>query len=113
MRAEVSWSYLIGAAIAIVVLVVVIMIFTGQMGSISKRFTTVAEPSNTAAAKTGWCLSTITQGKACGYQEGCSTIGERLGGRGTAVDPEVERCNAPGQIHAYSEQDNKFCCVTV
>ena len=113
MRGEVSWSYLIGAAIAIVVLVVVIMIFTGQMGVISKRFTTVGEPANAAAGKTGWCISTITQGKACGYQESCSAIGERLGGRGLVVDPEVERCNAPGQIHAYSEADEKFCCVTV
>lgn len=110
-KGDVSFPYIIGGALAIVVLVVMIMIFTGQIGSLNKRYTEAAVPTHTAAEKTGWCIGTITQGRACGYQTDCGDIGDQLGGRGRRVDPKTEPCTGVGKLHAYSESTGQFCCV--
>lgn len=113
-RGDVSFPYIIGAALALVVLVVMIMIFTGSIGNLGKKYEQAAvAPTHTAAEKTGWCIGTITQGKACGYQEDCNGIADRLGGKSLPASTPEQRaaCTGVGKLHAYSESTGQFCCI--
>ncbi|HLC66641.1 MAG TPA: hypothetical protein VJK52_03295 [Candidatus Nanoarchaeia archaeon] len=111
-KGDVSMPYVIGAALALVVLVVMTMIFTGSIGNITKKYDAAAAPTHTAAEKTGWCIATITQGKACGYNEDCSGIAQIFGGKAVAANTPEERAKCTG-MHAYSESKGQFCCIDV
>ena len=107
---EGTWWEIVGAAMAILMLVVMVAFFTGQTGSLGKKYNAAA-PTATVAEKTGWCIDALTSGKACNYQEGCQAIASEMGGSTQAADTPEQRKACKGQ-HAYSETEDKFCCIT-
>lgn len=118
-RADITFTQIVYAAIALVVLIVLILVFTGQIGILSKIFGKTGGPTEATANKVGWCIDTLTMGKACDYAVNCGEIANRLGGTpdggpwDAAQPPKTTDCSKPGDIRAYSSSDKKFCCVKV
>ena len=115
-KADITFTQVVYAAIALVVLIVLIMIFTGQLGSLSRKFTNAGGPTEASATRVGWCLDTLTSGKQCEYELSCGDIASRLGGAvvqnwDDKTPPKTTDCNQPGQIKAVSTVDKKFCCI--
>lgn len=113
-RGELTFSQLVLAALALIVLIVMIMIFTGQIRTIGGRYEEVGGEASSAASKTGWCISTITAGRQCQYDLTCAQIGQKMGGTGKPEpSPTKDACKEAKQIRAYSEKDHQFCCITL
>lgn len=117
-KGDITFTQVVYAAIALVVLIVLIMIFTGQLGMLSGKFTKAGNPTESSANKVGWCLDTLTSGKQCEYELNCGDIASRLGGTVTQnwdekTPPKTTDCSQPGQIKAFSTSDRKFCCIKV
>ncbi len=118
-KADITFSEIVYAALALVILVVLVMIFTGQFGELGKRFNRAGNPTESAATKVGWCLDTLTFGKQCEYGLSCSDIMTRVGGSGISgqwdetMPPKTTECNQAGQVKTFSTSEKKFCCIKV
>ena len=117
-RGDITFSQIVYAALALVILVVLIMVFTGQFGELSKKFRRAGEPTETQANKVGWCLDTLTTGKQCEYELSCTEIAGRVGGQVSQSwplnqPPATTDCSQQGMVKMFSSSEKKFCCVKV
>ncbi|MBI1970101.1 hypothetical protein HYS48_05380 [Candidatus Woesearchaeota archaeon] len=116
-KGDITFTQIVYAALALVILVVLIMIFTGQFRRLGEKYEEVGESATEAATKTGWCISTITAGARCSYDASCVEIASQVGGSLVPGFPKAtvtkDECKNAGEKRYFSEKENKFCCVKI
>ena len=121
---ELSFNALVIAAIALVVLIVIIAIFVGNIRKGSDNINAVQDPYAKRAIDTAWCSSAYIMGRDCVSEDADNCQKIKIDDKScTPAEPDTDpktkqvsySCKGDNKIHAVANKgiassNTRYCC---